>query len=83
VVEFTNPERDRLFRTILAEVQHDEELSRELVDRLLRPQFDATLDRIRNAQLAVEIGADDRHGAAVRALLHRWLRASRVDPKVA
>jgi AcrR family transcriptional regulator len=84
VAEFTDPNRDKLLRTILAEVQHDPVLAQELIDRLLRPQFDAAIERIRAAQEAGEIDADLDPRIAMEVLfgpvLHRWLlRAAPLD----
>jgi AcrR family transcriptional regulator len=84
VGEFTDPNRDKLLRTILAEVQHDPVLSQELIDRLLRPQFDAAIERIRAAQEAGQIDADLDPRIAMEMLfgpmLHRWLlRAAPLD----
>jgi AcrR family transcriptional regulator len=77
VAELTEPSTDRLLRTITAEIQHDETLAAEMLDRVLRPQLTATADRIRSAQRAGQI-APSADPVLITELLygpifHRWL----------
>lgn len=81
IEELTDPRRGPLLRTITAEVQHDAALAEELAERLLRPQFDAAIDRIRAGQQAgqqagqLDPDLDPRvvMEALFGAVLHRWL----------
>lgn len=77
IAELTDPQRGPLLRTITAEVQHDAALAEELADRLLRPQFDASIDRIRSGQRAGQVDPDLDPRVVMEALygaiLHRWL----------
>jgi AcrR family transcriptional regulator len=85
VEEMTNPARGQLLRTIVAEVQHDPDLAEELEARLLRPQFDAAIQRIRAGQQAGQI-RDDLDPEIVMEMLYgpifqRWLlRTAPLDP---
>jgi AcrR family transcriptional regulator len=77
VEELVEPGNDRLLRTITAEIQHDPLLSEELLERLLRPQLDATADRLRAAQRAGQIAMSVDPRLATELLFgpmfHRWL----------
>jgi AcrR family transcriptional regulator len=78
VVDQMNDEAmDALQRAVLAEVQRDRALADELVERLLRPQIDATVRRIRAAQDAGQLrpDADPALGAELLygPVFHRWL----------
>ncbi len=88
VEELLDPDTDRLQRTITAEIQHDPVLAEELVARLLRPQMQATADRLRAAQDAGQLGADVDVDLAAELLfgplLHRWLlRTAPLDARYA
>jgi Tetracyclin repressor-like, C-terminal domain len=88
VEELLDPDRDRLQRTITAEIQHDPVLAEELVARLLRPQMQATADRLRTAQDAGQLAADIDVDLAAELLfgplLHRWLlRTAPLDARYA
>jgi AcrR family transcriptional regulator len=88
VEELLDPETDRLQRTITAEIQHDPALADELVARLLRPQMQATADRLRAAQeagqLAPDIDVDLAAELLFGPLLHRWLlRTAPLDARYA
>lgn len=77
VAELRDPATDALQRAVTAEIQTDEPLARELVDRLLRPQLDATADRLRAAREAGQLdGVVDAELAAellFGPVFHRWL----------
>lgn len=77
VEEMTDPARGQLLRTIVAEVQHDPDLADELRARLLRPQFDAAIQRIRAGQKAGQLRADLDPEIVVEMLygpiFQRWL----------
>lgn len=77
IEELTHPERGPLLRTITAEVQHDQALAEELLERLLRPQFDASIERIRLGQQAGQVEADLDPRIVMEtlygAVFHRWL----------
>ena len=77
VAELTEPANDRLQRAVTAEIQHDRALAGEVVERLLRPQVDAIVARLRRAR---EVGqlAPGVEPAIIAELLigpvfHRWL----------
>lgn len=77
VAELTDPATDVLQRAVTAEIQTDEPLARELVDRLLRPQLDATAARLRVAREAGQLDAVVDAELAAELLFgpvfHRWL----------
>lgn len=77
ITQLTDVDNDRLQRTITAEIQHDPKLAAELVERLLRPQLDATAERLRAAQRAGQIDAAVDVVLATELLygpvFHRWL----------
>lgn len=77
VAELRDPATDALQRAVTAEIQTDEPLARELVDRLLRPQLDATADRLRAARAAGQLDAVVDAELAAELLFgpvfHRWL----------
>jgi AcrR family transcriptional regulator len=77
VANLTDPATDRLNRAVAAEIQADEELAAELVDRLLRPQMHATAERLRRARDAQQLadGADVEVAVELLygPLFHRWL----------
>jgi AcrR family transcriptional regulator len=77
VAGLTEPDSDRLLRTITAEIQHDEALSKEMLDRLLRPQLAATAERFRAAQQAGQIDPSADPVLATELIygpiFHRWL----------
>lgn len=77
VEELGDPATDQLQRTVTAEIQHDPVLAEELVTRLLRPQIDATVERLRAAQRAGQLdpAADPALGAELLygPVFHRWL----------
>lgn len=88
IEELLDPDTDRLQRTITAEIQHDPVLAEELVARLLRPQMQATADRLRAARDAGQLGADVDVDLAAELLfgplLHRWLlRTAPLDARYA
>jgi AcrR family transcriptional regulator len=77
VAELSDPAVDRLNRAVTAEIQHDEALAGELVRRLLRPQLDATAQRLDAARRAGQIADTVDLAIAVEMLFgpvfHRWL----------
>jgi AcrR family transcriptional regulator len=88
VKELLDPDRDRIQRTITAEIQHDPVLAEELVARLLRPQMRATADRLQAAQEAGQLAADVDVDLAAELLFgplfHRWLlRTAPLDARYA
>jgi hypothetical protein len=74
---FTEPTNDNLLRAMTAEIQYDDQLATDVLEQLLRPQFDAIVDRIRTAGLTTSSGAPvDPEIVAeqlVGPILHRWL----------
>lgn len=84
VAELTDPANDRLQRAIIAEIQSDVDVAEDLVQRLLRPQLDATAARIRAGITAGQVDRSVDPGLAVELLFgpvfHRWLlRTGEVD----
>jgi AcrR family transcriptional regulator len=77
VAEMNDEAMDALQRAVLAEVQRDHALADELVRRLLRPQIDATAQRLRVARDAGQLrpDADPDIGAELLygPIFHRWL----------
>lgn len=77
IEELTHPQQGPLLRTITAEVQHDPVLAEELLDRLLRPLYDASVERIRAGQEAGQVDADLDARVIMEtlygAVFHRWL----------
>lgn len=77
VEELVEPGSDRLLRTITAEIQHDPLLSKEMLERVLRPQLEAAADRIRSAQRVGQIAESVDAQVATELLFgpifHRWL----------
>ncbi|WP_437765885.1 TetR/AcrR family transcriptional regulator [Sorangium sp. KYC3313] len=77
VEEFLDSRIDATLRALTIEIQHDRDLATRLVERLLGPQMDATVDRLRVAQRAGQIRADVDLQVAVELLygpiFHRWL----------
>jgi AcrR family transcriptional regulator len=81
---FTDPTNDKLLRAVTAEMQYDTKLAADVLDELLRPQFDAIVARIDRAGLTTPHGspADPQIIAEqlVGPILHRWLlRRARLD----
>ena len=74
---FQDPVNDNLLRAMTAEIQYDQHLAVDVLDKLLRPQFDAIANRIRAAGLTTPRGspADPEIVAEqlVGPILHRWL----------
>jgi AcrR family transcriptional regulator len=74
---FTDRANDNLLRAMTAEIQYDEDLAANVLDQLLRPQFDAIVARIRTAGLTTPTGsAVDPEIVAeelVGPIFHRWL----------
>lgn len=77
VEELLDPLTDATHRALTIEIQNDRDLATRLVERLLGPQMDATVDRLRVAQRAGQIRADVDLRVAVELLygpiFHRWL----------
>lgn len=77
VKEFNDPRIDATLRALTVEIQHDQELAALLLDRLLGPQMNATIERLRAAQRAGQIRTDVDLRVAVELLygpvFHRWL----------
>lgn len=77
VAELIDPNVDKLHRAVTAEIQHDATLANELVERLLRPQIDATVQRLEIARARGQLDArvDARLGAELLygPIFHRWL----------
>lgn len=75
--ELACPKADRLNRTVIAEIQSDEALAQDLVRRLLRPQFAATVARLGTARAAGQFAIDVDVEVAVEILFgsmfYRWL----------
>lgn len=72
-----DPANDKLLRAVTAEMQYDPGLAAAVVDRLLKPQLEAIVERIR---LASPAAPDGRPGnplimaeLLVGAVFHRWL----------
>ncbi|MBB5121088.1 TetR family transcriptional regulator [Streptomyces eurocidicus] len=76
VDELNNPKLDAPTRALSAETQNDPELGRQLVERILEPQLQAYVRRLRSAQEAGQIaeGIDLRIALEllVGPLFHRW-----------
>jgi AcrR family transcriptional regulator len=73
----TDPANDNLLRAVTAEMQYDPGLADGVRDRLLAPQFDAIVNRIRRA---APVGTDGRPPdpivtaeLLVGPIFHRWL----------
>ncbi|MDO9410405.1 TetR/AcrR family transcriptional regulator [Patulibacter sp.] len=77
VAELADPATDRTNRAVTAEIQADESLAGELVTRLLRPQMEATADRLDRARQVGQLAPDADVEVAVELLFgppfHRWL----------
>lgn len=77
VASLADPGTDRINRAVAAEIQADEALATELVDRLLRPQMHATAERLRRARDVHQLADGADVEIAVELLfgppLHRWL----------
>ncbi|MFC6930352.1 TetR-like C-terminal domain-containing protein [Actinomadura yumaensis] len=88
VAQFNDPVLDGMTRALAVEIQNDPSLGREMVDRLLGPQLEATKDRIRSAQRAGQIAEDLDLSVVVEMifapLFHRWmLRTAPLTPEYA
>jgi len=88
VAELAEPANDRLQRAVTAEIQHDRALAGEVVERLLRPQVDAIVARLRRAQEVGQLppAADPAIVAEllIGPVFHRWLlRTGPLDPAFA
>lgn len=88
VAALTEPANDRLQRAITAEIQTDVVVAEELVQRLLRPQLDATAARIATGIRAGQVDESVDPGLAAELLFgpvfHRWLlRTGELDDKFA
>jgi len=72
-----DPRFDEPYRALTTEVQHDEALARDLLDRLLGPLLDATRQRIIRGQTSGQIDAAVDPTIVVELLFgplfHRWL----------
>jgi AcrR family transcriptional regulator len=72
-----DPRFDEPYRALTTEIQHDPELARELLDRLLGPLLDATRQRILRGQAVGQIDAAVDPEIVVELLFgplfHRWL----------
>ena len=77
VAELDDPANDRLQRAVTAEIQHDRALADEVVERLLRPQVEAIVARLRGAQEVGQLppGAEPEIVAEllIGPVFHRWL----------
>lgn len=77
VEEFSEPSFDVLMRAMLIEVQGNEELARELQDRLTKPLSEATIARIDSAREAGQIDPAIDSAALAELIygpiLRRWL----------
>lgn len=75
--EFTDLTMDRVVRAFTAEIQHDEELTRAVHERLTGPDIQAFRERLGSARKAKEISADIDLDLTVKMLNgpfhHRWL----------
>jgi AcrR family transcriptional regulator len=79
-----DPRFDEPYRALTAEIQHDPNLNRELLDRLLGPLLEATRQRIVRGQQTGQIDPAIDPAIAVELLFgpmfHRWLlRTGPVD----
>lgn len=77
VAELADPATDRVDRAVAVELQADETLAGELVERLLRPQMRAIEARLERGRDAGQVAAGADLGLAVELLVgppfHRWL----------
>lgn len=77
VTKLCDPDVDTWQRAVTAEIQHDLTLANELVERLLRPQIDATVERLESARAQGQLDSrvDARLGAELLygPVFHRWL----------
>lgn len=77
VADLGEPANDRLQRAVTAEIQDDRALAAEVVERLLRPQVDAIVARLRRAQQVGQIPAAADPAIVAQLLIgpvfHRWL----------
>jgi AcrR family transcriptional regulator len=79
-----DPRFDEPYRALATEIQHDRDLNRELLDRLLGPLLETTRQRIVRGQRTGQIDAAIDPAIAVELLFgpmfHRWLlRTAPVD----
>ena len=79
-----DPRFDAPYRALTAELQHDQVLNREMLDRLLGPLLAATRERIVRGQDGGQIDSDIDPTIAVEMLFgpmfHRWLlRTAPID----
>ncbi|WP_373456818.1 MULTISPECIES: TetR-like C-terminal domain-containing protein [Brevibacterium] len=77
VTELRDASTDRLQRALVAEVQADLDVSRDLVERLLRPQMEATALRVEAAVVVGQASESVDSELVVELIFgpifHRWL----------
>jgi AcrR family transcriptional regulator len=77
VAEQADPQLSGTTRALIVEMQEDEQLADDVLERLLRPQLAAIADRLRAAQDAGQLRADVDPAVAVEMIVgplyHRWL----------
>jgi AcrR family transcriptional regulator len=78
VIQVTSdPEFEPFFRALVAESQHDQALSTQLLERIFQPRIAACKERLRSAQAADQLPADTDLDLAVDLLYggfyHRYL----------
>jgi AcrR family transcriptional regulator len=73
----SDPVFGRMFRALVADSQHDEQLAEQLLDRIFRPRIAACKDRLRAAQAAGQLRPDIDLDVAVDlfygSFYHRYL----------
>ncbi|MFI0355116.1 TetR/AcrR family transcriptional regulator [Actinomadura sp. 9N407] len=88
VEEFNSPVLDKMTRALANEVHHDPRLGEEMMERLLKPQLEATKERLRAAMEAGQIAAGTDLQDAVELffapVFYRWmLRIGPLTPEYA
>ncbi|MBT2385025.1 TetR/AcrR family transcriptional regulator [Streptomyces sp. ISL-11] len=81
VDELVSERLDAATRALTAETQNDPELGRAFTERILEPQLQAYVRRLRSAQLAGQVAEDIDLRVALELLVgplfHRWLTRTR------
>ena len=70
IAQLTDPTHDRLLRAVTAAIQTDTALADEFHDRLLLPQLDAVVERLRSDGID---SPDEAAELLLGPVVHRWL----------
>ena len=70
IAQLTDPTHDRLLRAVTAAIQTDTTLADEFHDRLLLPQLDAVVERLRSDGID---SPDEAAELLLGPVVHRWL----------